>query len=177
MQIKKERPIMNPPLRVFLMIIIAFLICLISTMALAVRGQEESLRGLKGLMVEVEILTDLLADGLVKQQIQSDVATQLKNADIKVYSQKELNAIAGRPYLFIEISGKRIQDNWKFYTYSITVHLYQETYLAREPQSIAFQAATWYRGYTGHGYLDDIRVRVKEIVSIFVNTYLSVNTN
>ena len=168
---------MSPPLRVFLMIIIGFLICFISTVALAVRGQEESLRGLNGLMVEIDILTDLLADGLAKKQIQSDVATQLKNADIKLYSQKELIGIAGRPYLYIEISGKRIQDNWKFYTYSITVHLYQEAYLAREPQSIAFQAATWYRGYTGHGYLDDIRVRVKEIVSIFVNTYLSVNSN
>jgi len=168
---------MSPSLRVSLMIIIVFLVCLISTVALAVKGQEESLRGLNGIMVEIDILTDLLADGLVKKQIQSDVATQLKNADIKLYSQKELNSIAGRPYLFIEISGKRIQDNWKFYTYSITVHLYQEVYLAREPQSIAFQAATWYRGYTGHGYLDDIRVRVKEIVSIFVNTYLSVNSN
>lgn len=168
---------MSPPLRVFSMIIIVFLICLISNVALAVRGPEESLRGLNGLMVEVEIITDLLADGLVKKQIQSDVATQLKNAGIKVYSQKELNAIAGRPYLFIEISGKKIQDNWKFYTYSITVHLYQEAYLAREPQSITFQAATWFRGYTGHGYLDDIRIRVKEIISIFVNTYLSVNPN
>ena len=168
---------MSPPWRVFSMINIVFLICLISTVALAVRGQEESLRGLNGFMVEVEIIKDLLADGLVPKQIQSDVTTQLKNADIKVYSQKELNAIAGRPYLLIEISGKKIQDNWKFYTYSITVHLYQETYLAREPQSIAFLAATWFRGYTGHGYLDDIRVRVKEIVSIFVNTYLSVNSN
>ena len=168
---------MSSPLRIFSMFIIVFLICLISSVALAVRGQEESLRGLKGLMVEVEIITDLLADGLVKNQIQSDVTTLLKNADIKIYSQKELNAIAGRPYLFIEISGKKIQDNWKFYTYSISVHLYQEAYLAREPQSIAFQAATWFRSYTGHGYLNDIRVRVKEIVSIFVNTYLSVNSN
>ena len=168
---------MSPPSRVFSMIIIAFSIFVLSNEAQAVRAQEESLRGLDGLMVEVEIITDLLADGLVKNQIQSDVTTLLKNADIKIYSQKELNAIAGRPYLFIEISGKKIQDNWKFYTYSITVHLYQETYLAREPQSIAFLAATWFRGYTGHGYLDDIRVRVKEIVSIFVNTYLSVNSN
>jgi hypothetical protein len=168
---------MSSPLRVLSIIITVFLICLISTEALAVRGQEESLRGLNGFMVEVEIITDLLADGLVKKQIESEVATQLKSADIKVYSQKELNTIAGRPYLFIEISGKKIQDNWKFYTYSITVHLYQEAYLAREPQSIAFQAATWFRGYTGHGYLDDIRVRVKEIISIFVNTYLSVNSN
>ena len=168
---------MSPPLRVFSMIIIVFLICLISNVALAVRGPEESLRGLNGLMVEVEIITDLLADGLVKTQIQSDVATQLKNAGIKVYSQKELNAIAGRPYLFIEISGKKIQDNWKFYTYSITVHLYQEAYLAREPQSITYQAATWFRSYTGHGYQDDIRIRVKEIISIFVNNYLSVNPN
>ena len=168
---------MSSPLRIFSMFIIVFLICLISSVALAVRGQEESLRGLKGLMVEVEIISELLADGLVRKQIQSDVVTQIKNADIKVYSQKQLQAIAGRPYLFIQISGKKIQDNWKFYTYSITVHLYQEAYLAREPQSIALQAATWFRGYTGHGYLDDIRVRVKEIVSIFVNTYLSVNSN
>jgi len=159
------------------MIIIVVLICLISTVALAVRGQEESLRGLNGLMVEVEIISELLADGLIRKQIQSDVVTQLKNADIKVYSQNQLKTIAGRPSLFIQISGKKIQDNWKFYTYSITVHLYQEAYLAREPQSIALQAATWFRGYTGHGYLDDIRVRVKEIVSIFVNTYLSVNSN
>ena len=159
------------------MITIVCLICFNSTAVLAVRGQEQSLRGLEGLMVEVEIIRDLLADGLVKKKIQSDVTTQLKKADIRVYSQKELNAIAGRPYLFIEIAGKKIQDNWKFYTYSITVYLYQETYLAREPQSIAFQAATWIKGYTGHGYLDDIRVRVQEIVSIFVNTYLSVNSN
>ena len=168
---------MSQPLRMFLMIIIVLFVCLMSTRALAIRGQEESLRGLKGLMVEVEIISELLADGLVKKQIQSDVITLLKNADIKVYSQSQLKAIAGRPYLFVQIFGKKIQDNWKFYTYSITVHLYQETYLAREPQSIAFHSATWFRGYTGHGYLDDIRIRVKEIMSIFVNTYLSVNSN
>jgi hypothetical protein len=157
--------------------IIVFLIGFNATAVLAIRGQEQSLRGLEGLMVEVDIIRDLLTDGLVKKQIQTDVTTQLKDADIRVYTPKELNAIAGRPYLLIEIAGKKIQDNWKFYTYTINVHLYQDTYLAREPQSIAFQAATWIKSYTGHGYLDDIRVHVKEIVSIFVNTYLSVNSN
>jgi len=141
----------------------------------AAGGKEESLRGLDGVMVAVEILTDLSKDGLAKKQIQSDVTAQLQEAGIKIYSEKELNNTAGRPYLLIEITGTKIQDNWKFYTYSISVHLFQETYLARQTEGSSFHAATWFRVHTGHGYLDDIRVRIKEIMSIFINTYRSVN--
>lgn len=152
-------------------------LCLSAETVLAVRGQEESLRGLNGVMVEVEILTELMQDGLAKNQIQSDVMSQLQDAGIKVYSPKELKNIPGQPFIFIKITGAKIQDNWKFYTYSINVYLLQDAYLARDTQSDTYLVSTWFRGLTGHGYLDDIRVRVKEIISIFINTYLSVNPN
>lgn len=158
-----------------ILICLPFLLCLSANTVLAVRGQEESLRGLNGVTVEVEILTELMQDGLATKQIQSDVVSQLQNAGIKVYSLKELKSIAGQPFLFIKITGTKIQDNWKFYTYSINVHLLQDAYLARETESDTYRVSTWFRGLTGHGYLDDIRVRVKEIISIFINTYLSVN--
>lgn len=166
---------MGPRHGIYVMISIVVLLYLSPSVVLAARGQEESLRGLKGFTVEVEILTDILRDGLTEKQIRSEVVSQIQKEGIKVYSQKELSSITGQPTLFIRINGTKIQDNWKFYTYSITVHLFQEAYLARETEGGTFRVSTWFRAHTGHGYLDDIRVQAKEIISIFINTYLSVN--
>ena len=159
----------------YLLIVLISLLCRISKVDAASTGQEYSLRGLEGVMVVVEILPDLKTDGLTRKQIYSDVEKQLQKAGIHVFLEKEWQTIEGRPYLHIEIIGTKIQDNWKFYTYAINVQLFQDVYLARQTGNMSFQASTWFSNYTGHGYLDDIRTWVKEIVNGFINAYFSVN--
>ncbi len=168
------KPVTNIKQWACLLIILIALFCRILK-ADASASQEYSLRGLAGVMVVVEILPELKTDGLTRKQIYSDAETQLQKAGISVFLEKEWQTIQGRPYLHVEITGTKIQDNWKFYTYCIHVRLVQDVYLARTSGSEAFQASTWFSSQTGHGYLDDIRTRVKEIVSIFINAYFSVN--
>ena len=160
---------------VYPLIVLISLLCWISKVESASDGQEFSLRGLEGVMVVVEILPDLKTDGLKRKQIYSDVEKQLQKAGILVFLEKQWQTIEGRPYLHIEIIGTKIQDNWKFYTYAINVQLFQDVYLARQTGSGSFQASTWFRNHTGHGYLDDIRTWVKEIINVFINAYFSVN--
>jgi hypothetical protein len=169
------KTVMNLKQCACLFIVLISLFCRFSKADAASTGQDYSLRGIDGVMVIVEILPSLKTDGLTRNQIYSDVETQLQKAGISVLLEKQWQTIEGRPYLHIEIIGTKIQDNWKFYTYSINVQLLQDVYLARKTASGALQASTWSSNHTGHGYLDDIRIWVKELINVFINAYTSVN--
>ena len=132
-----------------------------------------SLKGLTGVMIRVDISDQLKKDGLIIGQVVDDIEMALEEVGLEVLSSKKWHRTEGRPYLRVQIDSTKIQDNWKFYTYSIHIHLIQDVYLARAEQTDAVTAATWFKAVSGHGYLGDIRIRVKEVVGQFTQDYQS----
>ena len=141
----------------------------------AVVANKDSLRNLNGVRVEVDIDALLANDGLNANQIRTDVAAELKRAGIRILSESEWRSISGRPLLLIQVPGKKIQENWKFYTYAINLQLLQDVQLVRDLQIEPLSASTWFHQLAGHGYIDDIRVRIIEVIEIFTNAFRTAN--
>jgi len=138
-------------------------------------GNKDSLRNLNGVRIEVDIDALLINDGLNANQIRTDVAAELKRAGIRILSESEWRAISGRPLLLIQVPGKKIQENWKFYTYAINLQLLQDVQLVRDLQTEPLSASTWFYQLAGHGYIDDIRIRIIEVIEIFTNAFRTAN--
>ena len=167
---------MGPVWRIFLKILIIIGLVFVIFSSPVSADKIESLRGLPGVLVKVEAFSTMEQDGLKKAKIKSSAESKLHKSGIKVLSGDSWYSISGRPYILIKINGSKIQDNWKFYTYSVNVYLFQDVYLARTQKSDVFQASTWHYEHSDHGYLDDIRTKIGEIIDLFINDFKSVNS-
>ena len=135
----------------------------------------ESLRGLSGVLIKVDLAEEVKKDGLTQSQVSADVELALQQARIKILSQDKWQNTLGRPYLYVRIESAKVQDNWKFYTYAIQLHLIQDVSLFRANQSERLSASTWNSSIIGHGYLGDIRVHLKEVINRFASDYSTAN--
>lgn len=141
----------------------------------AVLGNKDSLRNLEGVRIEINIDKFLISDGLNVNQIRAEVAAALKQSGIRILSESEWRSISGRPLLLIQVPGKKIQENWKFYTYAINLQLLQDVQVVRDLQIEPLSASTWFHQSAGHGYIDDIRIRIIEVIEIFTDAFRSAN--
>ena len=136
----------------------------------------ETLRGLHGLEVLVaDLKPDLERAGLTQQQLQTDVAGQLRQAGIPLLTSAERVHVPGKPFLAVTVHVVPRADGL-LAAYAITVEVYQVASLEFE----AFKAtvATWSVGATGSiglPLLDTLRHSVKDAVAHFIDAYLSVN--
>lgn len=140
--------------------------------------ENESLRGLKGVYVLIEVLDpDTEEDGLRKSQIQTDVELKLRLAGIKVLTEEERFKETGAPFLYVAINILR-RDSGLSYVFFTNVSFQQLVCLVRNKNIYVF-AKTWDEGVLGHGGIGNIanfiRDSVKDKVDIFINDYLSVN--
>ena len=138
-------------------------------------GQDMALRGLPGVMIRVELNSTLKDDGMQKQPAYLDIEEKLREAGIKVYTEKQWREADGHPQLYIEVNASKVQDNWQFYTFSVNVHLMQDVYIVRDKQTALHQASTWFRASAGHGYFGDIRTRIIDMVEYFAAAYVEAN--
>lgn len=152
-----------------------FIILPLLVLTKTVFGQEATLRGLSGVMVRIDINDILIKDGLTKGRIKSDVELKLQEAGIKIFTDREWRNTEGHPQLYIQITGSKVQDNWKFYTFAVNIQLLQDVYIIRKNQTELHQASTWLNMLSGHGYFGDIRLRIKELVESFSTDFLSAN--
>lgn len=128
-----------------------------------------SLKGLKGVQVLVEPLqTEVEQGGLNKASIQTDVELKLRQAGITVLTEE------GTPYLYIDVN----TSSGSLYAYFVGVKLCQTVRLDRDPSIQVLLATTWdvgEVGTVGRVNLRSIRDRIKDLVDMFINAYLSVN--
>jgi hypothetical protein len=135
----------------------------------------ETLRGLKGVLVEIEsIEPEIEQDGLTKAQIQTDVELKLRLAGIKVLSEEEWQKEKGRPFFYV-CAHVRKYKVLSSYVFNIDIQLNQDVYLERY-LNFKIGAPTWSVSCLGIiSDLNDIRNVVKDKIDIFINAYLSVN--
>jgi len=141
----------------------------------AAAGQDAALRGLSGVLVRVEMNQTLLDDGLQKAALFRDVEEKLREKGIGVFTEDQWRDAAGHPQLVLEVFGAKVQDNWQFYTFSISLHLMQDVYFVRDGKTALHQAATWFRTSAGHGYFGDIRAQVIDAVEGFADQAAAAN--
>jgi len=141
----------------------------------SVAAQDLALRGLPGVLIRVELNKTLQDDGMQKRPAYLDVEEKLREAGITVYTEKQWRDAVGHPQLYIEVNASKVQDNWRFYTFSVNVHLMQDVYIVRNNQTALHQASTWFRASAGHGYFGDIRTRIIDMVEVFSAAYIEAN--
>ena len=141
----------------------------------AAAGPEGTLRGLSGVMVKIDIDDLLVQDGMSISLVRADIESKLEAAGIKVLREKDWLEAERHPQLYVLVKGSKVQDNWKFYTFAVNVHLVQDVYIMRNNQTELHPATTWFRSLAGHGYFGDIRMQIKEMIDGFTTAFLSVN--
>jgi hypothetical protein len=148
---------------------------LLLSAAFPAAGQDAALSGLPGVWVKAEISPTLVKDGLAHHQVTSDIETQLKETGVRLLTEKECRSTAGQPKLLVSVMGTKVQENWKFYTFAVNIHLYQDVYLARRDGADSVQASTWQHTIAAHGYIGDIRTRITELIGTFIEDYQAAN--
>jgi hypothetical protein len=133
------------------------------------------LKGLAGVLIKIEADPQLVKDGLALNLIRTDIEIKLEEAAIDVLTDKAWRSSEGHPQLYVQVKGAKVQENWKFYTFTVNLYLLQDVYLIRNDQTERFQAATWFNAAAGHGYFGDIRTRIKELVEAFAVEFNTAN--
>jgi len=139
-------------------------------------GTRATLRGVEGVEVVVENLKpEVERAGLTRQQLQTDVELQLRQAGIPLVTSAERVHVPGQPFVAVAVHVVPRADGL-LAAYAITVEVYQGASL--ETAAVKATVSTWSVGKTGSiglPLLDTLRDSVKDAVEHFIDAYLSVN--
>jgi hypothetical protein len=156
-----------------------------SLMGLAMPGhskaddvQNATLRGLSGVRVLVEPLDSKMERaGLTKEQIQTDVEFQLRQAGVRVLTEEERQGVRGTPALSVKVDGLLSYNSQGLAAYTLSVEAYQDARLAANGASALVM--TWRVSsisLVGSANLPTgIRNAVRALVDQFIDAYRRVN--
>jgi hypothetical protein len=137
-----------------------------------------SLRGLPGIFVLVQRLNpELEAEGLTKEQIESDVESRLRMSKIGLLSKEQYSKSSVAPFLHVVPAVLRVKlGTTSLYAYTVIVRLSQRVHLVRNPE-IETSAFTWTSEgtYGAVRSVGDIRTKIADEVDKFISAYISVN--
>jgi len=162
-------------------ILIVLAILLLASFAAAQRseGEKNSLRGLSGIFVLVETVTeDARRQGLDNNLLQTDVELRLRKASIHIASQTELIQSDKIGVLYINVGTTQLKDG--LFVVCENIDLRQSVRLARD-NSIRLETATTYRINETFGTFppsrlrDGVRSLINDKVDAFISDYLAVN--
>ncbi|MCK4292911.1 MAG: hypothetical protein KAY65_06925 [Planctomycetes bacterium] len=141
-------------------------------------NKKEVLQGLEGVLVVVEFIKpEAEKYGLTKKDLQTDTESQLRQYGIKVLTFVEGLSTPGAPWLYINVNVAMSKEE-RVAAAAIGVELREDVLLVREPKRICYGASSWTRGMVGVVGLSgikDIREKVKDFVSEFINDYYAAN--
>lgn len=142
-------------------------------------GQKKSLRGLSGVFVLVETMTeDAQRQGLDDNLLQTDAELRLRRANIRVATQAEMVQSDKIGMLYINVGTTQLRDG--LFVVSQNVDLRQSVRLVRD-NSIIIETATVYRINGTFGTFapsrlrDGVRSSINDKVDAFINDYLAMN--
>lgn len=155
-------------------------------------NHRESLRGLTGVCVRVERLSESARqDGLDERGVQTDVEQKLKQAGIAVLTPSQAAQEPGSPTLYVFINAKSLfyptgvtfdpagrPYNSPPYVVMVTVSLLQNVVSARDPNQRLREVKTWDAGYLTSRdpvLLKQARTTVGDLVNEFIADWRAVN--
>src|SRR5262245_49259431 len=102
-----------------------------------------TLKGLDGVAVVVEDLDSTVAtSGLGREDIQTDVEVNLREAGIPVLTGSAGMSAPGSPQVYVEVSVFQHSHQPGIYAFSVNLEVSQLAHLSRNPQILAV-AITW----------------------------------
>jgi len=142
--------------------------------------ERETLKDIKGFQFAVENLSSDAKDaGLSKERLQTLVELKLRMAGVKVLTQKERLATAGKPYLYLNVNV--IETRKGHYAVGVSLDFNQEVYLSRNT-NIKCVAATWQvdsinagGNLTEEDLKNYVEKSIEKDLDIFLNDYLAAN--
>lgn len=146
---------------------------LLATLALAVTvtaapdlTEDESLRGISGMMVIVERLhEDAGTTGLDRETIDAVVRDGLQKAGIRIYSADERMADERRPYLYVNCNLMRAGSNAGLVAFSLDIEVHQRVTLAGGEHA---QGLTWAKSYLGMQSTEHAAQQIRHVVAGYI---------
>ncbi len=142
------------------------------------KEQRESLRGIKGIRVVIEhISPDAGRDGLIREQLETDVEWRLRRSGIAGIILRPEEETFSTPYLHVYVNAYKPRDS-ELYAYNVGVEFRQGVLLPRD-LTIKTYAATWKSTeigtVAGRKLSNGIKDSVADQIDKFINDYLTVN--
>lgn len=139
-----------------------------------------SLDGIKEVRIDIGLLSPILKSKLSEQQIQIDVESKLRTAEIRVVSEPELYIPHGpveeiTPLLSVKIDAMGTDS---LISFIVEILLWEWVHL-RQNRKLLLPVIIWHEttlGTVGKGNLRQIRDLVKERIDKFTSDFLTVNT-
>ena len=156
------------------LIVLVLLAALSASAQLQRTDTKESLRGLEGVYVIIQ-LVDEQPEGVSTNSVRSLVTTALADAGIPTHAvPKKLNGDAN---LSITVDLIK-QPQLDAYVFTVETAVTQDVKLTRDPQAKWSSSETWRRtiqGITSPDRMDVVHLALKNCVTAFVNDYRTVN--
>jgi len=131
----------------------------------------DEMRGIKGLLVVVEpLIPELEKDGLRREEILKELSAKIEKSGIKVLSEEEWRRTPGKPALNATIQAAKPEKHNYQYTVAIEVTKSDTAGRGSGPEKIT---TIWSTSGMGEGNINDIRMKIDEITSIFLKARTS----
>ena len=146
----------------------ALLALALTVVAAADLSEDESLRGIGGIMVIVERLhEDAVAIGLDRETLDAVVRDGLQKAGIRIYSADERVADERQPYLYVNCNVMRAPGT-NHVAFSLDVEVHQRVSLANGEQA---QGLTWAKSYLGIQNNDRAAQQIRHVLAGYVTQF------
>lgn len=146
---------------------------MISTDSFSQSNQAEmnTLKGLKGIGVEVEdIDSDAASDGLKKDALLKIITQKLNKSGINILTNQEVGTISGQPKLVLSINS--IKQPGPIYIFTATLDLNQIVALQRMP-GLTTVSPTWTVLTTGGALPEDLSTNVQAALDPMLDSFIS----
>ena len=159
-------------------------ITVLSTTGLAQEApanEKASLKGLKGIYVLIEDLSDEFKDSnLIKNQLKTDAELRLKKAGIHLFDRSEAIRDHAVGTLYIQSNFIRLDPPKGQFAFHLLIEINQDVSLIRDSSIHVFNARTYsVPGYTGtisEDSLRGLRNPVNDLVDVFIKDFLAANS-
>ena len=132
--------------------------------------EDESLKGIGGVMVIVERLhADAAAIGLERETLDAVVRDGLQKAGVKILSPDERMADERRPYLYVNCNVMDMK-NPALVAFSIDIEVHQRVTLAGGEKA---QGLTWAKSYLGIQSSDKAAEHIQHVLAGYVDQFVA----
>lgn len=135
----------------------------------------QSLKGLEGVYILVELNEEIKEAGFTDQSVKSDIEKILNNAGVKIIDINELRNTPGNPYLQLSTFGYEMKTGG--YACALLLGLKQDVILKRDME-IPGEATTWSSLWEitfSKGNMAHLPETVRNMTNLFVTDYRTAN--